>query len=403
MTSIADSSWLSVSQLTALIRQEIETGFESVAVEGEVSNLKLASSGHMYFSLKDAGALLSAVMFRFSSRVLDFIPADGMRVRATGSITVYPPRGAYQLLVKSMRMAGAGDLLADIEERKRRLALEGLFDQDRKRPLPRFPRRVVVVTSASGAALRDILSILGRRNAGINVRILPASVQGSEAPSELISRIEMANAHDLGDVLILGRGGGSIEDLLAFSDESVVRAIAGSRIPTISAVGHETDWSIADLAADVRAPTPSAAAELVSESREVVLREILQFKEVLAGSIGSRLAHARNSVSRFEPSAIEAYFMRRISPISHRVSGANERLYRSIQDKILSLHHRISNAKGVVEASSPVAIMGRGYAVVRVVETGEVLRSLDQTEKGDAISIQLAKGRIGASVKSLEL
>lgn len=290
---------LSVGALTNLIKNSLETSFSSVSVEGEVSGAKISSSGHLYFSLKDRDALIQAVMFKFRLSGLDFELVDGIKVIARGGVSVYAARGQYQLIVQSMKKAGIGDILAMLEERKQRLSAEGLFDQANKKPLPAYPSRVAVVTSPSGAAIRDIINVLSRRNAGIDVLLLPAPVQGDEAAGIIAARIRQANRLRLADVLIVGRGGGSPEDLLAFSDEEVVRAIAASDIPVISAVGHEIDWALSDFAADLRAPTPSAAAELVAESREILLSEVEQFGGALKSSILARIEYARLSLGIF--------------------------------------------------------------------------------------------------------
>ncbi|HPO03165.1 MAG TPA: exodeoxyribonuclease VII large subunit, partial [Treponemataceae bacterium] len=263
-----------ISEITAIIKEILEGSFPSVLLEGEISNYRPSSTGHLYFTLKDDSSSISAVMFKGRSRQLAFVPRDGMLVRAKGSISVYEARGTYQIIIDSMEQAGTGDILRLLEERKQRLAREGLFDEKRKRPIPFFPERIAVITSPTGAAVRDIVQILRRRNPAIHIVILPASVQGSEAPESLARQIETANRFAMADLIIIGRGGGSLEDLLPFSDESVVRSIAASKIPVISAVGHETDWSLSDLAADVRAPTPSAAAELASPLAEDILDTI---------------------------------------------------------------------------------------------------------------------------------
>lgn len=271
---MVDESVLSVSEITALIKSTLEQGFGGVTIEGEISNFRPAASGHLYFSLKDSDAMLSAVMFRGNARSLRFQPEDGMLVRASGNISVYAKRGNYQIICQTLALSGQGDLLVLLEERKKRLAAEGLFDRDRKQPLPMLPGKVVVVTSPTGAAIRDILNVLRRRAAGIDLIVLPTLVQGDEAGPRIAHQIETANRYHLGDVLILTRGGGSLEDLLPFYDEVVVRAVAASEIPVISAVGHEIDIALSDLAADMRAPTPSAAAELVSSSRLDLLRRV---------------------------------------------------------------------------------------------------------------------------------
>jgi exodeoxyribonuclease VII large subunit len=392
---------LSVSEITGLIRESLESRFMSVTVEGEISNCKSASSGHLYFNLKDSGAILQAVMFRFKSRALGFEVRDGMKVKAFGSITVYPPRGNYQLLVESMRQSGIGDILAELEERKRRLGSEGLFDPERKRPLPRLPARIAVITSPTGAAIRDILSILHRRNCGIDIAILPAAVQGDSAPRELAARIEEANRFDLGDVIIIGRGGGSLEDLLAFSDELVVRAVAGSRLPVISAVGHETDWALCDFAADIRAPTPSAAAELVSESRAVIAREIAQLAAGLEASIRSRLDAARNLARRFEPGAVEAYFMKLVSPLARRRAEARETLSRGISERLAGTSHRLGLAARSLELSSPRAIMQRGFAIVRKESGGMALRGTEGLSAEDVLRVSFARGELKTVIKEI--
>ncbi len=397
---IAQDSY-SVSEITGLIRESLEGRFQSITIVGEISNCKSASSGHLYFNLKDPGAMIQAVMFRFKSRSLGFEPRDGMKVKAFGSITVYPPRGNYQILVESMRQAGLGDILAELEERKRLLASEGLFDQERKRPLPRLPSRVAVITSPGGAAIRDILSILKRRNCGVDIVILPAAVQGAAAPAELVSRIEEANRFALGDVIIIGRGGGSLEDLLAFSDEAVVRAVAGSRIPVISAVGHETDWSLCDFAADLRAPTPSAAAELVSESRAVIAREIGQLAAGLEASMRSRLDATRSLVMRFDPGAVEAYFMRLVSPLARREAESRDCLSRSMAEILTSSAHRLDRARRDLELSSPQAVMERGFAIVRRMKTGRALRSVEGLALGEALQVRFAEGELDASIQEI--
>ena len=252
---------LTVSQLTELIKTMLESSFQNIILKGEISNYKPSSSGHLYFSLKDSDSQISAVMFRGAASALNFIPKDGMLVQVRGKITVYGPRGNYQIQVSSMIEAGAGNIMEMIEMRKRKLAAEGLFDSARKRTVPFFPKTVGVVTSPNGAALRDILNIRRRRNDKVSVIVFPAIVQGENAADTIEYMIKVANKYNMCDVLIVGRGGGSLEDLLPFSEEKVVRAIAKSKIPVISAVGHEIDWALSDFAADVRAPTPSAAAE----------------------------------------------------------------------------------------------------------------------------------------------
>jgi exodeoxyribonuclease VII large subunit len=326
-----DRKALSVTELTELVKQVVESSFDSVLVDGEISNWRPAPSGHVYFTLKDRGAMIQAVMFKGKAMRLAFRPADGMAVRAGGSLGVYAARGQYQIIVDSMEKAGEGELLAMLEERKRRLAAEGLFDPERKRPIPAFPSRVAVVTSPTGAAIRDILNVMKRRNAGIRITILPSLVQGDEAPSSIARQIETANAFGLGDVIIVGRGGGSIEDLAAFSDEAVVRAVAASSIPVISAVGHEIDWSLCDLAADLRAPTPSAAAELVSEHAEDVIARVAAAAGRLEDGMRSRLDRAFMAIRYFSAEALEMRLERIQQPLRQRFDDAKESLVYGIR------------------------------------------------------------------------
>lgn len=409
---MTDEHVFAVSEITNLVKDLLEGTFPSVIVEGEITNCRPASSGHLYFSLKDRSAMIQAVMFRYRSRALGFEPADGMLVRARGSVTVYAARGQYQILVEKLSLAGSGDSLAMLEERKRRLAAEGLFDEDRKPPLPRFPERVAVITSPTGAAIRDILNILGRRNAGIDVLVLPAAVQGEEAPAQLVARLRQANHWKLGDVIILGRGGGSLEDLLAFSDESVVRAVAESRIPVISAVGHEIDWALTDFAASLRAPTPSAAAELVSESREALADEAAHLATELEASIRSRIDRARIALGRFDPEAIEGRFMRALLPAVRRFDDAREDLARGMGDALAERRRRLELASRDLAAMSPDAVMARGFAVVRRVSgaaggrslasSGSAIRDAADLALGEDVDIRFSRGGVTARVLEVE-
>jgi exodeoxyribonuclease VII large subunit len=284
-----------------------------------------------------------------------------------------------------------------LEERKRALAAEGLFDESRKRALPRFPARVAVVTSPTGAAIRDILNVLKRRNAGMGVVILPAAVQGEEAAAQIARQIEAANRMSLGDVIIVGRGGGSLEDLLPFSDELVVRAIAASRLPVISAVGHEIDWALSDFAADLRAPTPSAAAELVSESRSALKRELGQLEAELETAIRSRLDRARLLVGRFEPSAVEARLMRVFMPAARRLDEAREDMARNMQNAIESRARRVELSSRELMAMSPEAVLARGFAVVRPASGGAAIRDAARLAAGDTLDISFSRGSALAS------
>jgi exodeoxyribonuclease VII large subunit len=390
-----------VSEITGEIKATLENGFREVTVEGEISNFRPSSAGHLYFSLKDADAIISVVMFRNRLWSMRFQPADGMLARARGSLSVYPKRGNYQLIAESLQPAGEGNLLQLLEERKRRLAAEGLFDTARKRPLPLFPRRVAVVTSPTGAAIRDILRVLKRRASGIDVVILPAPVQGDGAAERIAAQIETANRFDMADVLIVGRGGGSLEDLLPFSDEVTVRAIAASRIPVISAVGHEVDTSLSDLAADVRAPTPSVAAEIVSASREELVRKVRGASQLIARTVAQRVERARLLLDQFSPGGLERSFRLIVQPLLMRLDDAREALGAGVRDRLRAARHRHELASRDLAAASPLAILQRGYAVVTRRADGAVVRSAAAVGPGDRVDVRVASGRIDAEVKEV--
>jgi exodeoxyribonuclease VII large subunit len=392
---------LTVSELTENIRTCLEGSFSVVCVEGELSNCRPASSGHLYFSLKDSGAKIDAVMFRNRLRTLNFDPKDGMLLRVRGSLSVYAPRGTYSIVCEEMEIAGAGEILAMLEKRKQKLASEGLFDAERKRPLPRFPSAVAVVSSPTGAAVRDILNILARRASGLRVIILPAPVQGNEAAEIIASRIRQANRWRLADVLIVGRGGGSLEDLLPFSEEEVVRAVAESDIPVVSAVGHEIDWALCDYAADLRAPTPSAAAELVSENRTAIIDMVKSTAEGLKNVMRTRLERARLLLKPFDPQDLEYRFRSILQPRLIRLDDAKDALINAISDRSAGLRSRIELASAVLEAGSPLAAMERGFSVVTD-SRGNVIRNSANVKKGQRLCIRPLKGTIHAVAESIE-
>ncbi|MCX7775302.1 MAG: exodeoxyribonuclease VII large subunit [Spirochaetaceae bacterium] len=392
---------LSVSELTARIRDDLESAFPDVLVEGELSNCKTAASGHFYFSLKDSDAVLLGVMFRRDLLGLTFQPKDGMKVRARGSISVYAARGQYQLIARLMVKAGQGDILAELEERKRRLAAEGLFDTSRKRPLPFFPQRIGVVTSPTGAAVRDIIRVLHRRNPKAHIIILPTLVQGNESTACIAARIRQANQWKLADVLIVGRGGGSLEDLLPFSDEEVVRAIAASEIPVISAVGHETDWSLSDFAADVRAPTPSAAAEMACADLGLVEREISQFSMLMVENMRRALSGIRERLARNSPRFLGQQLEQRVFIASQRFDLAAETMRRAMNDRLVQQRHRLELATMALHLADPSAILSRGYSIVRTAN-GALVRSSDQLARGTHLHITFAEGAAEASVTAIE-
>jgi exodeoxyribonuclease VII large subunit len=387
---------MTVSELTECIRLRLEEGFSSVTVEGEMSNCRPASSGHLYFSLKDSGAKIDAIMFRNRLRTLRFEPKDGMLLRVRGGLSVYAPRGSYSIVCEEMEIAGSGDILAMLEERKRRLAAEGLFDEGRKKPLPRFPAVVGVVSSPTGAAVRDILTVLRRRAASVRVVILPAPVQGTDAAPIIARRIEQANQWQLADVLIVGRGGGSLEDLLPFSEEAVVRAVAASDIPVVSAVGHEIDWSICDYAADVRAPTPSAAAELVSGEMATVIDAIHNTANTLYDTLRGRIEKARLLLRPFSIADMEYRFRAILQPRLIRFDDAKEALLNNLNFLVNALRGRLELASAVLKAGSPLAVMERGFSMVLNAQTGKVVRYAENVSPGDRLIIRPLKGKITA-------
>ncbi|GBU27183.1 exodeoxyribonuclease VII large subunit [Treponema sp. R8-4-B8] len=390
-----------VSELTEQIRLNLEGSFSYVCVEGEISNCRPASSGHLYFSLKDSNAKIDAVMFRNRLRNINFEPKDGMLLRVRGSLSVYAPRGTYSIVCEEMEIAGAGEILAMLEKRKQKLAAEGLFDTEKKRPLPRFPQTVGVVSSPTGAAVRDILNILARRASGVKVIILPAPVQGDEAASFIAARIRQANMWRLADVLIVGRGGGSLEDLLPFSAEEVVRAVAQSKIPTVSAVGHEIDWALCDFSADLRAPTPSAAAELVSENYFAVRNLIQKNAEVFITVMRTRIERAKLLLKPFDPQDMEYRFRSILQPRLVRLDDAKEALIGAVSDKCSVIRKRIELAAAVLETASPLAVMERGFSVVTN-SNGKIIKSSDNVKTGDKLYIRPLKGKINAIVESAE-
>jgi exodeoxyribonuclease VII large subunit len=396
------SAKITVTELTEQIRRCLEGNFTSLVVEGELSNCRPASSGHLYFSLKDAGAKIDAVMFRNRLRTLSFEPKDGMLLRVRGSLSVYAPRGSYSIVCEEMEQAGAGEILAMLEKRKRLLAAEGLCDEARTKPLPRFPSTVAVVSSPTGAAVRDILNILGRRAAGIQVILLPAPVQGAEAAPIIARRIEQASQWRLADVLIVGRGGGSLEDLLPFSEEAVVRAMAASTIPVVSAVGHEIDWALCDFAADLRAPTPSAAAELVSENRAAALKTIRALAEHSAATMWNRLEKARLLLKPFGPEDLEYRFRAILQPRLVRFDDAKEELICGLAERAAGLRRRLELAVTALEAGSPIAVMERGFLAVVNQRTGALIRGAEDARPGDRLSIRPLRGMITAITENVE-
>ncbi len=387
----------SVSQITDLIKEILETSFRSIIIEGEISNWRPSAAGHIYFTLKDNNAQIKAVIFRGAAMKLNFRPKDGDKVRCTGNLSVYAPQGNYQIIVNTMEIAGAGNILQMLEERKRKLATEGLFDENLKKPLPQFPRTIGVVTSPTGAAIRDILNVTKRRNPGMNIIVLPAIVQGEGAAQTICKMIEIANFYKLCDVLIVGRGGGSLEDLLPFSEESVVRAVAASEIPVISAVGHEIDWALCDYSADRRAPTPSAAAEMAVPLLADIRQDIASYKDNFYSEISRKTKEARLTIKGFNPESLEVRFRNIQQPLLNRFATARENLPKNMQDKIRDLRVRLQTSRTVLENASPQTIFDRGYSMV-CDENGKIIRSQTQVVEGTKLTITPAEGKIHAVV-----
>lgn len=391
----------SVTELNNLIKELLE-GFPTINLEGEISNYRPNSSGHLYFNLKDQNSVISAVMFRGSASYLSFAPKDGMKVQVTGKLSVYGPQGKYQIVITKMSISGEGAILKMIEERKRMLAAEGLFDQSRKKKLPLFPETIGVVTSPTGAALRDILQITKRRNKCVSVVVLPALVQGAEAAETIVRQIRNANRAKLCDVLIVGRGGGSLEDLLPFSEESVVRAICESEIPVVSAVGHEIDWALSDYAADLRAPTPSAAAEITVPELAKVKAALMQYSQFFYQEAMNRVQKVRLTIKSFDPQNLELKFRSIEIPLLSRFDNAKDALFQNINSKLRDTRQIIDNCVTVLENASPQTIFDRGYSMVRIKDSNKILRDSSDVSPGSEIEIVPAKGKITAQVLKTE-
>ena len=391
-----------VSQLTGTIRRLIEgePDLNDVWVEGEVSNFSRPTSGHCYFTLKDTGSQIGCVMWRNVAQAQAYLPASGDLVLAHGRVGVYEAGGRYQLYVDHFRPAGMGDLYRQFERLKARLEAEGLFAPERKRSLPAFPRCIGVVTSPSAAALRDILNILSRRYPLAEVLLSPTPVQGDEAPPQIVAALEVLNARDDVDVIIVARGGGSLEELWAFNDERVARAIAGSRVPVICGVGHETDFSLADFAADVRAPTPSAAAELVAPDQAELRMLVAGLAETLAAALYRaiserrwRLAEQARALKHLSPAVQLAQARQRVDDLLGRALAA-------VRHSTALRRERLGGPLGRLMGVSPLGTLERGYAVVRQRATGAVVRSVEQVAPGDALGVRVADGEFEAEVSS---
>jgi len=449
---------LTVSELTSKVRSALESRFSSVWVEGEISNFKAHSSGHWYFTIKDQGAQLRAKCFRSTNTRIRFRPTDGLHIRARGRLSVYEPRGEYELVVEALDPVGEGALRIAFEQLRDRLQAEGLFARELKRPLPVFPRRVGVVTSATGAAIRDILNVISRRTRTVHVLFSPARVQGDGAGRDIARAIRLLNDHhrnaerqgridDLVDVLIVGRGGGSTEDLWAFNEEEVARAIRASAIPVISAVGHETDFTIADFTADLRAATPSAAAELVAAKEDEICAGLSELGRSLSRLMRFKISDARN---RVQEQALSQVFeevrgrlliaQRQTTSATHRLQILVSQTLRTAQgraerfafklaperlrvrlgnaavrldsarnncsvavgSRVEEARSRLGLAAASLDALSPLAVLQRGYAIAERAD-GRLLRDAGSVALGDSIRVQLAKGRLDARVERIQI
>jgi exodeoxyribonuclease VII large subunit len=364
-----------VAELTERIKQSLESEFDEVAIRAEVSNLARPRSGHIYFTLKDDLASIRAVLWKNDARRLAFDLTDGLAVRCTGRVTVYPPRGEYQIVVRQIEPEGIGALELAFRQRYERLALEGLFDLERKRPLPRYPRRIVIVTSPSGAAVRDILQVIGRRWRQAEILIAPSRVQGTGSDREVIAAIALANQVAGADVLIVARGGGSQEDLWTFNEENVVRAIAHSKLPVVSAIGHEIDVTLSDLAADRRALTPTEAGEIcVPDARDVVVHIDRLAQRMRLAGLG-RLRDARIRLDRL-----------------------SERLGHAFHQGLVLRRHSLAKLAASISALSPLSVLARGYSLTFRDDGKTLIRASDEVQRGDVILTRLAQGEIRSRV-----
>jgi exodeoxyribonuclease VII large subunit len=403
---------LTVSQLTNSIRISLESRFASVWVEGEISNFKDHSSGHWYFTLKDQDAQLRAKCFRSTNTRIRFRPANGLKVRARGRLSVYAPRGEYELVVDALDPVGAGALRIAFEQLRDRLQAEGLFAKELKRPLPVFPRRVGIVTSPTGAAIRDILNVISRRTRTVHVLFSPAKVQGDSAGPSIARAIQFINQYheralqegrtaDLVDVLIVGRGGGSTEDLWAFNQEEVARAIRKSVIPVISAVGHETDFTIADFVADMRAPTPSAAAELVAAHEDQLCSALDQLGKQMNRLMRFRIVDLRSRVQEQALSHAFDEVKSQLRNARRRFDVASAACSNSMETSLQEARERLGLAAASLDALSPLAVLQRGYAIAQDA-FGKPLRDAASINAGDGVRVRLAKGNLNTRVETVE-
>ena len=393
-----------VGQINRYIRNLLENDFilSSLLVKGELSNFKAHSSGHLYFTLKDASGALSCVMFRQDAAGLPFEPENGMQVVVYGHISLYEKTGQYQLYAEFMEPLGIGALQVAFEQLKEKLAAEGLFDGDFKREIPKNPSCIAVITSPTGAAVRDILQIVKRRDPNVKVAIFPTLVQGEQAAADIVRSLKLVNEWGKADVIILGRGGGSMEDLWCFNDENVARAVFASEIPVISAVGHETDFTITDFVADMRAPTPSAAAELattpLAERREAFHRLELRLER----DVSALLTSCRRRLDLLKSRPVMERPLERIYRTMMDVEETQQRLDKEMTNRLMQRAERWQYLTNRLEAASPLAVMSRGY-VMAVTSSGNLLTSAKQAEVGDRVTLHLQDGKIETNIQEKEV
>ncbi len=390
---------ISVSELNDYIKSIIDGDYAlgKLSIRGEISNFTAHRSGHFYFSLKDENSLIRAVMFRSYTGGLRFRPESGMKVVATGSVSVFVRDGQYQLYVTDMQPDGIGALWLAYEQLKKKLAAEGLFDETRKRPLPRFPRRVGVITSPTGAAVRDIINVTGRRYPSAEIALFPAEVQGEGALPSLITGLRYFNTYSAADVIIIGRGGGSIEDLWAFNDEALAREIVASRIPVISAVGHETDFTICDFVADLRAPTPSAAAELAVPDQHALLADLYAMNARLAESLLKKTELCRARIDTIRARRIFDTPDLLLAEKQNRLSSDAEALEHSLTELLKTKKNQLAVLTAKTEALSPLSVLSRGYTVTED-ENGVIVRSKEQLREGDVLTTRFCDGSVSSVI-----
>ena len=388
---------LRVSEINQQIASTLETSFPSLWVKGEISNFVAHASGHWYFSLKEADSQIKGVMFRGYNQMLSFMPENGKEVLIRGKISAYPPRGVYQINCNTMEMAGTGELQKSFEEIKNKLKAEGLFEQERKKPLPLLPKHIGIITSPTGAALQDILNILSRRFKAVKITLIPALVQGQEAPKSLIYAVKQAEKLPL-DVLIIGRGGGSQEDLWSFNNEELARTLASCSIPSISAIGHEIDFTICDFVADLRAPTPSAAAELVVKNGADLMDKLQKLKTQLLQNFRFHLAFFQEktlSLKKQLPSP-----ERLLEHFSQKLDDLTQQLKTTIKQNLENSSNQIDSLEKILKSLSPKQVMERGFSIVTN-EKGQTLKNTQNIKLKDTVVIEFLKGSASASIKNI--